>query len=268
MKFLVPVALVALSLAVTAGSAFAGGDAGPPLYPSAVNVQLVRTEALLQKATDYQDEGDAAKAVAALTATRSHLKKAWTAAKYIIDHAPPPVAADGGVAIRVKVPAKPKVVPKAKAHTSGGAVAGASPFADQYQTAVGVLNLQHDVATTALGMLDTASGPLLSSVSTSLFYALNARDTAIAYIKKIQPPPVAADGGVPAHSSGGAVAGSWATVMPGVAPYIDDEVQQIEALRASTNLSPGRTTVLSKAEIQDIDTGKTITQTWPPVVGG
>jgi hypothetical protein len=271
MKLLRPVLLLALAVAVTAGPAAAGGDAGPPLYPSVVNVQLVRAQALLEKATAYEDEGDIAKAVAALAATRSHMRKAWIGAKYVIDNAPPPVAGDGGFRVtRAKVTVKPKAVAKAKAkaHASGGAIPGASPFADQYTTAVGVLTLQHEVATTAIGMLDNASGPLLDSVSKSLFAALNARDQAIAYIHSIEPPPVASDGGVSAHSSGAPVAGGWATVMPSVAPFIDDELQQVDGVRASLNLSPGRKRILDDVELQDTKTQRTITQYWPPVVGG
>jgi len=274
MKLLRPLLLFAVAVAVTAGPAAAGGDAGPPVYPSVVNVQLVRAQALLEKATAYEDEGDIAKAVAALAATRSHMRKAWIGAKYVIDNAPPPVAGDGGFRItRAKVTARPKAVAKAKArarakaHASGAPVAGASPYADQYTTAVGVLNLQHEVATTAIGMLDNASGPLLDSVSKSLFAALNARDQAIAYIHSIDVPPVASDGGLSAHSSD-AVAVGWAAVMPGVAPFIDDELQQVDGVRASVKLSPGRKRILDDVELQDVKTERTITQYWPPVVGG
>ena len=66
---------------VVASPAAAGGDVTTILYPAAVNVHMVQTTALLDKAATYQDEGDQAKATAALTAAASHLKKAWTAAK-------------------------------------------------------------------------------------------------------------------------------------------------------------------------------------------
>ena len=58
----------------------AGGNAGPPLYPSLVNVQLVRTQSLLADAAAAEDAGDAAKADVALQAARSHMRKAWLAA--------------------------------------------------------------------------------------------------------------------------------------------------------------------------------------------
>jgi hypothetical protein len=196
----------------------------------------------------------------------------------VIDNAPPPVAGDASIPAVTNVPAhrvakakavaKPKTVAKqrAKARASGGAVAGASPFADQFTTALGVLTLQYEVATTAMGMLDNASGTVLSSVSATLFAALTARDTAIAYIHSVDV-PVASSGGIPAHSSGGAVAGTWATVMPGVQPYIDDELQQVAGIRATVNLSTGRKGILAAVEVQDVATENTINRYWPPVVG-
>ena len=66
----------------------AGGDAGPLLYPSLVNVRLVRGEAALQRAVEYADEGQADKAVASLANARLHVRKAWAGAKYLIDNAP------------------------------------------------------------------------------------------------------------------------------------------------------------------------------------
>jgi hypothetical protein len=228
----------------------AGGDVGPPVYPSLVNVRLVQTQQLLEDATSAQDNGDAAGAVKALTAARSELAKAWAGTKYVIDHAPPPVAGDDAVA-----------------RSSGAAPAGASPYADQYVTTGGVLSLQHTVAVTAMGMLENASEPLLTAVSKSLFAALNARDVAIAYMKKKDPPPVAGDGRVHAGASGAPIAAGWSTIGQAVLPDLDDEQQMVEGIRATVKLSPGRTRVLNAVELQDGKSGKTINQYWPPVVG-
>jgi hypothetical protein len=225
-----------------------GGDIGPPVYPSLVNVRLVRTQALLQDAASAQDKGDTAGAVKALDATRSDLAKAWVGAKYLIDNAPPPPPAGDG----------------AFARTSGAAPAGASPYADQYATTAAVLSLQHEVAVTAMGMLDLASEPLLTSVSKSIFAALNARDVAIAYMKKKDPPPVAGDGRVHAGASGAPIAAGWSSIGQAALPDLDDEQQMIDGIRASVKLSPGRERVLSAVEIQDIKTGKKINQNWPP----
>jgi hypothetical protein len=222
---------------------------------------------LLDKAATYQDEGDPTKAVAALTAARSHLRKAWVAAKFVIDTAPPPVAGDASISSK-KATVKPKAVkqPSANAHASGGAVAGASPYADQYTTALGVLDLQHQVAATMIGMLDTANEPLLTAMSTTIFAALSARDTAIAYIKSkdVAPPaPVVKSSSV----RGGLIAGTWGTVMPGAAPALDDELQLVDELRATLKLSTGRKRIVDAVELQDVRTSRTINQYWPPVVG-
>jgi hypothetical protein len=262
------VVVVAVVAAIATSSAGAGGGAAP-VYPALVNTEMVRVQKLLVDATAYQDEGQPDKAVAALTATRAHLRKAWTAEKYLIDNAPPPVAASSSVA-KSKAVAKPKAAAKAgaTARASGGAVPGASPYADQYTTGVAVLSLDHDVASTAIGMLDGASGPLLAAANSTLFAALNAQDTSIAYIhSKDVPPPAAASSSVPtsAHASGGAIAGTWGTVMPGAAPFIDDELQQIRGVRAST---PGQKPLLDAAEVQDTKTASTMAKYWPPVVGG
>jgi hypothetical protein len=225
-----------------------GSDMGPPVYPSLVNVRLVRAQALLQDAASAQDKGDAAGAVKALDAARSDLAKAWVGAKYLIDNAPPPAPAGDD----------------AYARTSGAAPGGASPYADQYVTTAAVLSLQHAVAVTAMGMLDLASEPLLTSVSKSIFAALNARDVAIAYMKQKDPPPVAGDGRVHAGASGAPIAAGWSSIGQAVLPDLDDEQQMIDGIRASVKLSPGRARVLDAVEIQDIRTGKKINQNWPP----
>ena len=64
-------------------------------------------------------------------------------------------------------------------------------MADQYTTAGGVLDMQHNVAQTAIGMIDTAHGKLRDSLSRTIFTALDQRDAAVAYIHSIDitPPP-------------------------------------------------------------------------------
>jgi hypothetical protein len=260
MKVLRGVVLLGIAAAVAAGTASAGGDAGPPLYPSLVNVQLVRAQKLLDNAAEYQDEGDSAKAVAMLTATRSHLRKAWLAAKYIIDTAPPPVAGDSSLKTK-----KPTAVKRSRvrARASGAPVAGASPYADQYATALAVLDLDHQVAVTAMGMLDTAAEPLLTAVSTTLFASLTARDDAIAYIHSVDK-PIANTSTV----RGAPVVAGWAGTMSGVGPIVDDELTQVDGIRATVKLSTGRKRIIDAVELQDVRTGRNIAKYWPPVVGG
>jgi ribosomal protein S9 len=131
--------------------------------------------------------------VSSLYSARLQVKLAWRAAKYVIQHAPPPVVR--GEDLRARV--------------SGGAPAGGA-IADQYAITGAVLDLQHSVAQTAIGMIDTAHGALRDSLSRTLFLALDQRDAAVAYVHSIDvPPPVGDD--LLAHKSGGAVAGTWAT---------------------------------------------------------
>ena len=244
-KVLAAVAVAGLvSVGAAAGAVpahIAGGDAALP-YPSIVNVRLVRTEAALQRAVEYVDTAQADKAVAQLTIARAQMRKAWIGAKYVIDTAPPAAAANG-----------------AFGRASGGAVPGASPYADQYTTAGGVLSLQNEVATTAMGLLDSASGTMQSGLSSTIFAALNSRDTAIAYIHTKDVP--AAPAGL-ARASGGAVAG-WATTMQAVVPQLDDEMQQANGM-IKAGVSTGVSKVLKAADAQDLKSKKTVNKYWPP----
>jgi hypothetical protein len=285
LRAVLPLALVTAAVAVTpavastqpvkpAGSApvahAAGGDVPLPL-PAIVNVRLVRAQNLLQHATKYEDLGQADKAVTALTAARSNMTKAWTAAQYLIANAPPPAepaSVRKATVRKTKAPAtaKRQSIPVVKAHSSDAAAVAV--YADQYTTAAAVISLQHAVATTAMGMMDNAAEPLLTAVSKNLFAALNARDGAIAYIHSIAPPPVAADGSVHAHASGAPIGGSWDTIMPNVVPDVDDELQQIAGIRATIKLSPGRVRLLNDAELQDRRAETTLNTYWPPVPAG
>jgi len=288
-----PLALVAGLISVTAAGAassassgggpaiahVAGGDVTTPLYPAIVNVRLVRAQSLLQQAAKYEDLGDYPNAVIALTAARSNMTKAWTGAQYVIQTAPPPPPPAGRPTVVRKAKAKKAGVHRTRpvarkarvrsvrvvrARVSGGAIPGASPYADQYTTAAAVLSLQHAVATTAMGMIDNASEPLLTAVSKNLFAALNARDAAVAYIHSLPVPPPPADRPTRARASGGAIVGTWDTTMRAVIPDLDDEMQQIDGVQATIKLSPGRARILGLAELQDLKTERAINTYWPP----
>jgi hypothetical protein len=73
-----------------------------------------------------------------------------------------------------------------------------------------VLDLQHSVAQTAIGMIDSAHGTLRHSLSKTIFTALDQRDTAIAYIHSVDIPPPPAGDDLIARASGGAVPGHGA----------------------------------------------------------
>jgi hypothetical protein len=249
LKLLAPLALaVGLVAAAPASGAppaqAAGGDVGVLAYPSIVNVPLLRAQNALARAVDYNDDAQPDKAIAALKAARINMSNAWLGAKYVIEHAPPPVAGADDVTL----------VPPA-----GAALAGPE------DTAFAVLTLQHAAATTAVGLINTAKGTVLSALSTTIFAAMNQRDAAIKYINAIPAPPPATDDSVDAQASGGAVGGSWATVMPGAVPQLDDEIQQINSMQENKALSSGSRRVLNAAELQATKTEKTVNQLWPPL---
>jgi hypothetical protein len=247
----------------------AGGAPTTVTYPSLVNERLVRVQASLDRATQYADEHNPNLAASTLMTARTNIKKAWTSAQYVIQNAPPPVAAAGAFhpqgftrSGRLQIRS---VHGKRRAHASGGAVAGA--VASPEDTAFAVLSLQHRMATLATGLIDTAHSTLLSSLSTTLFTALNGRDQAIAYIHSIDTPaPAAAAGGTVATAAGTAPTGSaWGAVMPGLVPLIDDELQQVNGTLADTTLRPGTRHVLLDALAQDTKAESAVNQFWPPL---
>jgi hypothetical protein len=205
-----------------------GADVAPAPIPSVVSVRLVRSEAALARATAVVDQGRPSEAVVELNSAVLNMQKAWIAAKYIIDNAPPPpppVADAGGV----------------QAQASGAPVG--SPGATPEDTAFAVLNLQHEVVTTALGLIDDVDLTLAPTIDATISAALTARDDAIAYIHSIAPPPpppVADAGGVQAEASGAPVATgpAWDLVMPNLLPLLDDEIQHATAAERAMPTSP------------------------------
>lgn len=248
LKLLAPLALaVGLVTASSASAAppahTAGGDVGVVAYPSIVNVPLLRAQNALARAIDYNDDAQPDKAIAALRVARINMSNAWLGAKYVIEHAPPPVAGADDVTL---MPA-----------------AGAALAAPE-DTAFAVLTLQHAAATTAVGLINTAKGTVLSALSTTIFAAMNQRDAAIKYIHAIPTPPATGDS-VDAQASGAPVGSSWATIMPGAVPQLDDEIQEINSMQENKALSSGSRRVLNAAELQATKTEKTINLWWPPL---
>jgi hypothetical protein len=233
-----------------------GGAVGTPTYPSIVNTRLVRAQAALTSATALADQGQGANAVADLNAATANMTAAWNGAEYVIKTAPPPPppAGAGG-----------------SAHSSGGAIPGASPYAAPEDTAFAVLSLQHDVVTTSLGLYGSGNAALDNALSASIRAAVDARDAAVEYIHKIPPPPPPPAGvGGSAHSSGGAIGSTWATIMPTLNPLLDDEIQANKGTRAASApgaLTPAVRTFLRQMTARDNKTKTTITTYWPPVVG-
>ena len=235
----------------------AGSDGPPPAIPGLVHTRLVRTQKALDRAVDNADDGNVDKAVSALYTTRLQLRLAWRAAKHKIEHSPAaPPPGDGLKGARIPVRAA------SAAHRRKRARAAA--IADQYATGGAVLDMQHTVAETAIGIIDTSHGKLRDSLSKTIFAALDKRDAAVAYIHSIDVPAPPGDG--LAHASGAPVGGTWGSVMPAIADEVGDEIDQIEGVTAlSSTLGVGIKRVLQDAELQNVKTQRTILGYWPPL---
>jgi hypothetical protein len=237
-----------------------GGGGGVIVYPAIVNRRLLRGEKTLERAGDYADRDMPDKAITALLNARRNMYAAWRGAKYVIDHAPPPPVEAGSIRRGGKI------------HMSEKGDIGGTP-ASPPDTAFVVLDYQHDVATTAFGLIDGAKGNLLAAVNTTIFAALNRRDQAIAYIHTVAPPAPVQSGSLrnrnpePVHVSGAPVAATFDTVMPGLVPELDDEIQQIEGQQDGGAVVPKGKSLLDRALLQVTKTERTVNQFWPPVVG-
>lgn len=233
----------------------AGSDAAPVL-PSIVRVRITRGEASLARAADYVDRDMPTKATASLLNARRNMYAAWRGAKYLIEHAPPPPAEAARVHTRKN------------ARASVGPDGSPTAYADANTTAVNVLGYQHDVATAAFGLLDGAKGTLEDAVSTTMFAALDRRDSAIAYIAAIPAPPAEAarvHSKAKAKASGNPVASDFPTLMPGIVPDLDDEMNQIEGLVNGGALTAAEKRIMNQAEFQVFKTEQTVNTNWPPL---
>jgi hypothetical protein len=219
-----------------APKAHASGDAAV-IIPSVISTRTKRVDNALDRLTDYVDDGDTAGVDRTGKVIRRQLAAAWRGAVYYIKNPPPPVAED------------------AVADDDGPVVA------DQYTAAFAVMDSYHSVAATIGQLVDGARVPILNSMSTTLFWTLDARDKAIATAHSLEPP-------VDPEAEGGEDAVSFGTVMPGVLGHLDDENQQLNALQAdAADLRPGGKTILRLALAQNVLTGQTVNTYWPPVVG-
>ncbi len=220
----------------------AGGDAPPPI-PSIVNTRLVRAEAALGRATADFDENQPAQAVVPIGAALSNTSKSWGAEKYIIKTTPPTPVGD------------------AVGDGNGGA---ATAYAGPEDTGVAILNAQHDVVTTSVGMIETTNAALQKSLLSTISSAQTAVRAEVNYIHSIAPPP-AADG---VQADGGAVGSTWATVMPNLVPVLQDEIQQLAGRQALNKFPSAVASALSAARLRATDTMNQINTWWPPVPAG
>ncbi|MFL5896335.1 MAG: hypothetical protein ACJ76Z_14640 [Thermoleophilaceae bacterium] len=235
--------------------AHAAGSDVVTVLPSIVRVRIERGTKALEHAGDYVDRDLPDRAVASLLNARRNMYAAWRGAQYVVLHAPPPPAAAGSFHRKAK---------------ASRVKANAADYADAPTTAVAALGFQHTVANAAYGLLDGAKGALRDAVSTTIFAALDRRDQAIEWIHAHQPPPPAAAGRFHrrARASGAPVGGDFSTMMPGVVPDLDDEMQQIEGLLDGGALTPGEKRIMGLADFQVFRTERTVNAYWPPVVAG
>jgi hypothetical protein len=221
----------------------AGGDLPPPPLPAIVNVRVTRTEAALEGAATAVDHGQPAAAVVELNAAVKNMRKAWTAAQFVVRTTPPIATEDS-----------------ADAHASGDPVAGGLTATPE-DTVAAVLSLQHDVLTTAIGLTNGTDPGLAPTINTAINAAINARNVAVTYIHSIAP-PVAEEDSADAHASGDPIVATWDTVMAGAAGQVDDEIQQATG---TDELVP-----TSSVDFQNVIKRVTATKNrinvyWPPV---
>jgi hypothetical protein len=264
LRFTAPIAVAAALLAVTIGprlgppragarttapeapvATLIGGSAAPPAIQSLVQTRIDRADAALERATTAVDQARPADAVTELGAAVSNMRKAWSGARFVIKSTPPPpVAGDGRV----------------HARSGGGAIGPA--VATPQDAALAVFGLQHDVLTTAVGLIDGVDPALAPTLKTAVSAVFTARNWAIDFIHKLPAPPVAGDGRVHARAGGGALPSSWATVMPDLVPQLDDEIQQAHGVQSMVTTSPvGLNQVANRATA----TKNLVNQYWPPI---
>ena len=248
----------------------AGGEETVLVYPSLVNARLVRAQAALERAAKHSDEDKPEKAIIDLTAARENLSKAWSGAKYVIEHAPAAPPAEEATVMhrgafmksgRLRI-YKPKHHKKGirAVHKAGGAV-GPTP-ATPFDTGFAVLSLEHYAATTTVGLIDGSFGTNLLAVRSTLARSLNERDAAIAFIHSIdvKPPSEEEEEGEEEETA------SWATTMPNAIPQLEDEIQQVEGTHTEPNLTGAQTSILRGAEYRDLKTDRTLNTYWPKPV--
>jgi hypothetical protein len=234
-----------------------GSDGPPPVLPSIVRTRIARGEKAIERAADWVDQEENDRAVVSLRNARRNMYAAWRGAVDVVENAPPPPPAEAG-RVHVKVPVRRKARKSAT-------------YVTPEETAVAVVNFQHDVAVAAYGLLDGAKGNLRDAVSTTMFAALNRRDRAIVYIhnRPVPPPPAEAGRVHPhAHASDEDAPPSFATLMPGIVPDLDDELGQTKGLLRGGALTPGEKRIMGQARAQTLETKDQVNTWWPPVPVG
>jgi hypothetical protein len=140
-------------------------------------------------------------------------------------------------------------------------------IADPVATAVGVFDAFHDVSSTVIELTDGARGPVLDAMSRTMFLTLDRRDRAVSDVHLLAPPVPPEDLMGIARSSQDDEALTFDLAMPGLVPWLDDELQHVDGLLTdAADLRPGGRRILTKARDQVTATKAAITTFWPPEV--
>jgi hypothetical protein len=259
----------------------AGGAVGATPDPPIVGIPITRTDSALGNAADAIDAGNAAQAVAPLTAASKYLTRSYRGARYLINTAPAtPPAAAGRVRARTYVRLARGAVSASRsgttgnsawirAHKSGGAPAGPA-FADAPTSVFDVFTSQFNAATASAGMLPDATGAALTGVTGTITAAQTLRSRLVRFIHTKEPtPPPAAAGRVRAHKSGGAVVGtSFGAVMPGLTVLLDAEMQQMQLAARDRSLPTASRATLTRSIAADRRLEGQVNTWWPPAPPG
>ena len=231
-----------------------GSDVVELTYPTLVRVRVARAERALTRATRKAEHGKIDEAAVTFKVVRRQMAASWRGAKYVIRTAPPPPATEDRLRPRARKAQDPAVGPT---------------YASPPETAMRVLELQHDVAAEVGQLIDGAHGTGLNALATTLNLANDRRDSAMSYILSVAPPvpPEAEEGRVRARASQEEdAAPTFDVLMPTLIPQFDDELQAIEGLKSdATDLTAGGRRLLNAAEAQ-VEASKAFVNThWPPV---
>jgi hypothetical protein len=265
----IPLAIAASLVAVSPAAADAKAPSkakasGAPTveltYPSIVRARVARTERALERATRKIENGKVVEAATTLKVVRRQMSSAWRGAKYVVRTAPPPPPEED------------------LARAAGDPPTGPT-YASPPETAFRVLTLQHDVASEVVQLIDGSHGTGLNALSTTLNFANDRRDGALAYILSVAPPvppddeedpedpedpPEPLTRGQARASQDEDAAPTFDTVMPNMVAQLDDELQAITGTLAdATDLTAGGRRLLNAANTQVTASRGFVNTNWP-----
>jgi hypothetical protein len=249
-----------------------GSDVVALEYPSLLNQRLVRAQNAIDRVAKYADLADPSKANRAIQAAGKNLTKGMAAAEYVIVNAPPPPPpGDRPVVFHrwaFKSSGKLRIAlsPSPRAHTRRAPVAG-PPNASIYDSGYAILSLEHYAASTAVPLIPDVDSVLRGKVIALLNQAQRERDQMVEFIHQ-HPDPALPPGDRPVHKRDEVVP-TWATVMPTVIPFLDDEIQEADGtLAIETALTADGKTAIRRAKTRATTTENTINAFWPPLPPG